>query len=167
MAYFTSLLQPLHIKEHFDCGKEMLNRYLHQQAKQDVNRHLAACFVLSGSDNVVTGYYTLSNANVPRDGLPESIIKKLPSSYRNLPVTLLGRLALDKSLFGKGMGSLLLIDALRRSYNASNESVGSMAVVVDPLDQEAEAFYAKFGFIMLPDSGKMFLPMPTISKLFS
>jgi len=58
-----------------------------------------------------------------------------------------------------------LIDALSRSYEIS-KSVGSFAVVVDPLDEDAEKFYFKYGFILLPDSSKMFLPMKTIGKLF-
>jgi hypothetical protein len=41
-----------------------------------------------------------------------------------------------------------------------------MAVVVDPISQHAIDFYTKYGFIMLPDSGKMFIPMKTIEKLF-
>ena len=57
------------------------------------------------------------------------------------------------------------MDALHRSYTAS-EIIGSFAVVVDPLDEEAENFYAKYGFIKLPDSGKMLIAMQTIVKLF-
>ena len=60
---------------------------------------------------------------------------------------------------------MLLIDALSRCYEIS-KSVGSFAVVVDPLDEEAERFYTKYGFILLPDSHKMFLPMKTVGKLF-
>jgi hypothetical protein len=59
----------------------------------------------------------------------------------------------------------LLIDALKRSYEIS-KTIGSFAVVVDPIDQDAEDFYVKYGFIKLPDSGKMFLPMKTINQLF-
>jgi hypothetical protein len=60
---------------------------------------------------------------------------------------------------------MLLIDALSRCYEIS-KSVESFAVVVDPLDEEAENFYTKYGFILLPDSCKMFLPMETVRKLF-
>jgi hypothetical protein len=58
------------------------------------------------------------------------------------------------------------MDALKRSFDTAVNSVGSMAVIVDPIDAEAEKFYRKYGFILLPDSGKMFLPMETISILF-
>jgi hypothetical protein len=60
---------------------------------------------------------------------------------------------------------MLLLDALCRSFDAS-KSIGSFAVVVDPLDAQAETFYAKYGFITLPDSGKMFLSMKTVGLLF-
>jgi predicted GNAT family N-acyltransferase len=107
----------------------------------------------------------LSNDSIPAKHLPEEIRKKMPGVYTNLPTTLLGRLAVDKGETGKGLGKLLLIDALNRSYAISMQ-VGSMAVIVDPLDLEAEAFYTKYGFIKLPDSGRMFLPMKTIAPLF-
>jgi hypothetical protein len=57
------------------------------------------------------------------------------------------------------------VDALVRSYEIS-KSVGSFAVVVDPLDEEAERFYTNYGFVLLPDSRKMFLPMKTVGRLF-
>lgn len=59
----------------------------------------------------------------------------------------------------------MLLDALKRSYEIS-ENIGSFAVVVDPIDENAARFYDKYGFIKLPDSGKMFLPMNTIKTVF-
>jgi GNAT superfamily N-acetyltransferase len=77
----------------------------------------------------------------------------------------LGRLAVDLKYQGKGVGAILLIDALKRSYELT-QLIGSFAVVVDPLNKKAEEFYAKYGFILLPDSKKMFLAMKTIRQLF-
>jgi len=85
--------------------------------------------------------------------------------YKSLPVTLLGRLAVNEKSKGRGLGKLLLIDALKRSFEAS-KVIGSMAVIVDPKDENAVKFYDKFGFILLPDSKKMFLSMKTIEQLF-
>lgn len=164
--YITNVLSSTHVKENFDCNKDLLNGYIHKQASQDIKRRISACFVLTDDDNIIKGYYTLSNSSIQRDHLPLEIIKKLPGSYTDLPVTLLGRLALDKNSFGKGFGELLLLDALKRSYDASVNNVASMAVIVDPIDQEAISFYEKYGFILIPDSGKMFLTMNTIAKLF-
>jgi len=164
MSYITVPLNNSHNKEKFNCGKSLLDSYLHKQAKQDVKRRLSACFILPDG-NDVKGYYTLSTASVERKLLPEEIIKKLPPSYNDLPTILLGRLAVSKDYQGQGLGEMILLDALKRSYLTSKE-VGSMAVVVDPLDDEAVKFYAKYDFILLPDSGKMFLPMETIAQLF-
>lgn len=160
----TQPLQPTHNRNAFSSGKEMLDNYLRAQASQDIKRKLAVCFVLNTADEI-KGYYTLSNYSIALNILPEQLQKKLPRSYQNIPVTLLGRLAIDQKYKGQGIGKLLLIDALKRSFEAAH-SVGSFAVVTDPLDADAETFYLKFGFIKLPDSGKMFLAMKTLEQLF-
>ena len=164
MSYITTPLESTHKKENFSCGKPLLDAYLHKQAKQDVKRWLSACFILPDG-NEIKGYNTLSTASIERTLLPQEIIKKLPPSYSDLPAILLGRLAVSKRYQGQGLGEMILIDALKRSYFTSLQ-VGSMAVVVDPLDGEAVKFYQRYDFILLPDSGKMFLPMATIAQLF-
>jgi ribosomal protein S18 acetylase RimI-like enzyme len=164
MNYISVALNSSHNKENFVCGKPLLDAYLHKQAKQDVKRRLSACFILPDG-NEVKGYYTLSTASVERRLLPPEIIKKLPPAYNDLPAILLGRLAVSKNYQGQGLGEMILMDALKRSYFTSMQ-VGSMAVIVDPLDEEAVRFYKKYDFILLPDSGKMFLPMATIAQLF-
>ncbi len=161
-----TLLEKAHDKTVFDCGKEILNNYLQKQANQDVKRKLAVCFALIDNNNVVKGYYTLSNSSILQSEIPTNISKKLPNAYTNIPVTLLGRLAIDKTIIKKGQGEFLLIDALKQSYVVSKNAIGSLAVIVDPIDETAVLFYKKYGFIMLPDSGKMFLSMNTIAQLF-
>lgn len=161
------LLNKQHNRKDFDCGKELLNDYLKYQASQDVKRKLAACFVLPDNDtNEVKGYYTLSNNSIPIHKFSENIQSKLPKSYSHIPTTLLGRLAADKKFQGKGIGKILLIDALKRSYEISKE-MGSFAVVVDPIDSEAVRFYEKYDFIKLPDSEKMFIATQTLKMLFA
>lgn len=160
------LLGIVHNRVDFDCGKELLNKYLKTQAGQDVKRKLSACFVLSDKEtNIIKGYYTLSNNSIPLSSFSEKIQKKIPKSYTSIPTTLLGRLAIDIKYQGKGIGKILLIDALKRAYEISLE-IGSFAVVVDPIDVEAERFYKKYDFIKLPDSGKMFITIKTLSELF-
>jgi GNAT superfamily N-acetyltransferase len=166
MTFLTEILQTSHKKELFSCGKSMLDDYLHHQASQDIRKKLSVCFVMPDMENdFIKGYYTLSNNSIPPEMIPDDIRRKLPKSYSTLPTTLLGRLAVDSKYHGTGLGRLLLIDALHRSFEAA-KSIGSIAVVVDPIDLEAEGFYKKYGFILLPDSKKMFLPMKTISFLF-
>lgn len=162
--YITQPLHPSHNRNDFSSGKDLLDNYLKTQVNQDIKRKLTACFVLNEGE-VIQGYYTLSSNSIPLSSLPEPLQKKLPRSYQNIPVTLLGRLAIDAKQQGKGIGKLLLADALKRSFEASH-SIGSFALVADPLDTDAETFYLKFGFIKLPDSGKMFLAMKTIEQLF-
>lgn len=165
MEYRTVPLHPNHDRKSFTCGKPSLDQYLKTQASQDVKKKVCTCFVLKHENEDIIGYYTLSAASLPRNYIPETIQKKLPR-YNEIPVILLGRLALDKHHQGKGLGNILIADALKRAWKASG-SIGAVAVVVDPLDEEAENYYARYGFIMLPGSGKMFLPMKTIEPLFT
>lgn len=160
------LLESKHNKKEFDCGKDLLNNYLKNQAGQDIKRKLSGCFVLlDNTTDTICGYYTLSNNSIPLSSLPDEIQKKLPKSYTSIPTTLLGRLAIDLKFQGKGIGKVLLIDALKRSYGISKE-IGSYAIVVDPIDEDAVKFYKKYGFIQLPDSGKMFIAINTLKQLF-
>ncbi|MBU0489776.1 MAG: GNAT family N-acetyltransferase [Bacteroidetes bacterium] len=155
-----------HDRRKFYCEEDSLTEYLQKQASQDMKKSLAACFVLiDGADNLIKGYYTLTSESLDRNEIPEDYENKIPDNY-NVPVTLLGRLARDITMKGKGAGEFLLLDALWRSYEISKKEIGSMAVVVDPINEYAIGFYTRYGFILLPDSGKMFLPMKAISKLF-
>jgi ribosomal protein S18 acetylase RimI-like enzyme len=155
-----------HIRSTFFCGKESLDHYIQKQVRQDIRKKLTTCFVLPDEQNSVAGYYTLSNAGISLELVPDAIRKKMPGAYSQLPVILLGRLAVDQQYRNQGLGKILLVDALKRSLQVAVESIGSMAVVVDPLDDQACSFYRKFGFIILPDSNKMFLPMVTIANAF-
>jgi len=164
MSVKIELLNSALNKKDFRCGKEMLDNYLHSRASQDVKRKLCVVFAMF-EDTTIKGYYTLSNASIPAELMPETVKKKMPRSYEALPVTLLGRLAIDVKFKGQGLGGIILLDALKRSFDIANKSLGSIGVIVDPLDNDAIAFYEKFGFILLPDSGKMFLPMADIAQL--
>jgi ribosomal protein S18 acetylase RimI-like enzyme len=157
-------LEKKYDKSSFDCGYILLDGYIKTQARQDVDRDLSACFVLINDTDTIKGYYTLSANSIKRDSFPENLSKKLPPSYQDLPTVLLGRLAINKSLQGQGYGEIMLIDALKRCFEIS-KSLGTIAIVVDPIDEKAQRFYERYGFNQLPDSGKMFLPMKTIETL--
>jgi ribosomal protein S18 acetylase RimI-like enzyme len=166
MGQLTVPLHSEHKKSNFSCGNEMLDIYLQKQASQDVKRKLAACFVVTVAEtNLVKGYYTLSNNSISLDIVPDEFKNKLPKAYKTIPTTLIGRFAIDSKYKGQGLGKLMLIDALKRAYEISI-LIGSFAIIVDPIDQNAKSFYEKYGFITLPDSGKIFLPMKTINQLF-
>lgn len=155
-----------HERDAFDCGNEILNRYLKQQARQDAEKFVAAPFVLIEPDvPIVRGYYTLSSSLISVDELPVQLARKLPR-YGNLPVTLLGRLARDKTIPDKGIGEFLLLDALHRSQQHA-QHIASMAVVVDAKDTEAEQFYRHFNFLPFQVTPpRLFLPMKQIEGLF-
>jgi GNAT superfamily N-acetyltransferase len=158
----TVTLNTSHKKSSFECEEPSLENYLRKQAGQDVKRQVAACFILEGEDGAVKGYYTLSSDSIDRTLIPEQLRKKMP--YKNLPVTLLGRLARDRNYKGQGIGEILLADALKRAYQATS-TLGACAVVTDPINEKARTFYGSFGFISL-ESGRMFIPMETIKALF-
>lgn len=141
-----------------------MTNYIQKQVSQDVKKKLAICFVATSKDNKVMGYYTLTSESIGREQIPDKYLKKVPKNY-NAPVILPGRLARDLKEKGTGLGEHLLLDALFRAYTISEESIGAMAVVVDPINEFAVKFYKKYGFEQLPDSEKMFLPMNTIKQI--
>ena len=162
----TGRLNNSHDKKSFECEEESLTNYLKTQVSQDVKRKISVCFVLPNEVNKVIGFYTLASESLGRELIPEAYRNQVPTSY-NASVILLGRLARDLSGKGNGLGEFLLLEALERSYNLSINSLGAMAVVVDPINEKAVKFYEKYGFIKLPDSGRMFLSMKVIQKLFN
>lgn len=160
-------LEKGHQRSAFDCGNDDLNRYLKQQARQDAEKYAAAPFVLiESAAPIVRGYYTLSSSRIPLDELPTDLARKLPR-YAYLPVTLLGRLARDKTIPVPGLGEFLLLDALHRSLQHARQ-IAAMAVVVDAKDEQAERFYKHFHFLPFQQTPlRLFLPMKQIEKLFS
>jgi hypothetical protein len=146
------------------CGVEALDRYLQSQAGQDARRRVAAPYVLVEPPSPkVVGFYTLSNMSVRAAELPASFVKKLPR-YPSLPATLLGRLAVDAGRRGGGLGTVLLLDALRRCLRSET---ASLAVVVDAKDDAAVSFCERHEFLLLPDQpNRLFKPLAEIARLF-
>ena len=151
-----------HVREGFDCGKPSLNDFLHGLVSQYEKRNLGRTYMaIREGDQRVLGYYTLASGAIDAESLPVKQAKKLPRHA--VPVVLLARLAVDRSVHGRGLGGFLLRDALTRSLDLS-EKLGIHAVVVDALDAEAKAFYEeRFGFLPLTDDEmRLFLPLSTI-----
>lgn len=161
-------IAPLNSKVHdraaFSCGAPELDRYIREHASQDVKRDVARVFVaIPGEALTVCGYYSLSATSFQRDNLPADQAKRLP--HYPVPAALLGRLAVDNSMKGKGLGAFLLMDALNRILLAT-QTLAVHAVIVDAKDDAAAAFYRKYGFIPFTGAGRrLFLPMATIRKL--
>jgi predicted N-acetyltransferase YhbS len=141
-----------------------LDLYIQRQARQDVERNLAAVFILTSDGTAIAGYYTLSAHSISAADLPERLSKKLPRFP--LPVTLLGRMAVCQRLQGQRLGEFLLMHGLERAWLASQQ-VASWAVIVDA-KVGARNFYRKHDFMPLPSRPeRLFLPMTTIEKLFT
>ena len=160
-------LEKAHDRKSFDCGNEDLNRHLREQARQDAEMRVAAPFVLTRPGSpAVLGFYTLSASVIPVEELPPDLMRRMPR-YGQLPVTLLGRLAVDRSVSGQGVGEFLLVDALRRSIEAAQQ-IAAMAVIVDAKDGRVESFYRRFDFQPFQKSPlRLFLPMGQIAQLFT
>lgn len=163
--YIIAPLEKKHDKSEFNCGVDALNQYLKTQASQDVKKNVAVTYVLTTqTSEKILGYYTLSSMGIFPGELPDELIRRLPR-YPVLPGILLGRLAVDDSCQGKGVGLYILIDALKRSLMVSNQ-IGIVAVIVDAKNEKSVTFYEHFGFIKLPEnSHRLFLPISTIQKL--
>ncbi len=153
-----------HDRAAFSSGVAALHIYIQRQARQDLERNLAAVFVLTSDGKTIAGFYTLSAHSIQATDLPEELAKRQPRFP--LPVTLLGRMAVSQTLQGQRLGEFLLIDALARAWRGSQQ-VASWAVVVDA-KAGARDFYLKHDFAPLPSQpDRLFLPMKTIEKLFA
>ncbi|MGA2169347.1 MAG: GNAT family N-acetyltransferase [Terracidiphilus sp.] len=163
--YRLEALGKQHDRAAFCCGVESLDTYLKTQASQDMRRKANAVFVLVPQDSPgrIAGYFTLCAYGLSPGAIPEAARKHIPR-YPQVSATLLGRLAVSADLQGHGLGAILLAQALHKAYeNAA--VVGSSMVVVDAIDERAARFYRAHGFIPLPESMRLILPLRTIGAL--
>jgi len=159
-------LSSLHDRQGFDCGVHELNIFLLRLAHQYQKRNLAQTYVaLSPGQRRVEGYYSISSGAVEFDGLSEAQRRHLPREIP-IPVILLGRLAVDRSVQGRGLGSDLLINAMHRSQRLAEE-IGVAAMVMNAFDENARRFYLRFGFVSMPGNHfHLFLSMKQIRTFF-
>jgi len=165
--YFLEPLGKQHDRAGFHCGVESLDLYLKTQASQDMRRKANAVFVLAPreSPNRIAGYFTLCAYALAPGTVPEAVSKHIPR-YPMVSATLLGRMAVSREFQGRGLGSNLLAKAVKKAFSNAAQ-VGSSMVVVDVIDEKAANFYKTHGFIPLPESNRLILPMQTIGALFS
>ncbi len=162
------LIEPLgksHDRAAFSCGQPTLDTYLKEAAGQDMRKRTAIAYVLTDEGHrVICGYYTLSASSAPLGEFPHEITKRL-SKYPDVPVTIIGRLAVSLEHQKKGHGESLLMDALRVSFENSFR-IASAAVVVDAKNEASAAFYRRFGFIPVGARPlRLLIPMKTIEHL--
>lgn len=156
-------LSDQHDRDSFTCGDVALDRYLHTQATQDIRRRIANCFVaIEVATGRLAAYYTIASAGVPITELPPSVSKRLPR-YPTLPAVRIGRLAVDLGFRGRGLGSALLADAVRRTLQAPP---AVFTPLVDAKNEEAANFYRHHGFLSLTSQPRtLFLPLATTITL--
>lgn len=157
------LLAKHHDRNHFDCGEGALNEYLRRLARQHADAKISRTYVASTGGRTV-GYYSLAMSAIRREKLPSVWHKRFPNYP--VPVARLARLAVDKSWQGKGLGKLLLLDALYRCHRLADE-IGSVGVVVDAKNASAQSFYKQMDFECFPDSPlTLWLPGQAMLRLF-
>jgi ribosomal protein S18 acetylase RimI-like enzyme len=162
-------IEPLgkqHSRAAFSCGQPALDDWFRRRASQDEKRNVARVFVAVDDEVGIIGFYSLSSFTLAIDDLPEEIARKLPR-YDAIPAALIGRLARDQQVRRRGIGELLLADAVRRILDAGR-SLAVFAIVVDAKDDDAVAFYERFGFRRFPTrSGRLFLLTATAAEAFT
>lgn len=142
----------------FGCGEDALDLWLKTRALNNESRFSRTFVVCDG--NEVVAYYCISAGSVQRADAPGKLRRNPPDA---IPVSVIGRLAVDRRHAGRRLGADLLADALRRIAMASR-SIGIAAVLVHAKDERAKRFYlASAEFIEHPaDSRTLFLPIETV-----
>lgn len=144
--WFSEPLEARHVLDGFDSGQPGLDGWLRASAAHAQAMRTARTFVWHGGDCVVVGYFSLCAHLVARATLPRKTGRGAPDA---IPAVLLARLALDRSLYGKGLGGELLWDALSRVVAAS-EIAAARVILVDAADPTAARFYEHHGFVRVP-----------------
>ncbi|MGI4787875.1 MAG: GNAT family N-acetyltransferase [Janthinobacterium lividum] len=149
MLQFQALMKA-HDRQSFDCGVPSLNQYLQRSARQNQDKDVGRTYVLvDEGESRIWGYYTLSSSTIDFDEYPENAgLPRYP-----VPAILLARLAVDKRRQGEGLGRNLLLHALTAARRHA-DNIAAAAVIVDALDDLAQAFYEKYGFQTLNKPGR-------------
>lgn len=139
----------------FDCGIYSLDEWLIRRALKNEYGGGSRTYVVCDGKQVV-GYYAIAAGSIARGDSPGRIKRNMPDP---IPALILGRLAVDQGCQGAGIGQGLLKDALARSINVSQQ-IGPRVLIVHALNNKAEAFYLKHGFMVnLAISNTLLLPL--------
>ena len=138
-------LQAEHDVSAFDCGEPVLNDWLRRHALQNQQSGASSTYVILDEMRVV-GYYSLAAGSVARERAPGRVRRNVPDP---VPVVVLGRLAVDRTFQGRGLGSALLRDAVLRALQAA-DIIGVRAILVHALSEQAKRFYQERGFAPSP-----------------
>jgi predicted N-acetyltransferase YhbS len=133
--------------EEFDCGRDSMNAWLRRHARRNHEAGISRVTVVTEVDTgTIVGYVSLSAGHIEREYLPKSAQRNRPE---NIPIILLGQLAVDRRFQDCGVARQLLLYALKTCV-ALSKDIGCFAVLTHPLDDDVHAFYGRFGFEELP-----------------
>lgn len=145
--------------EDFCCGDPVVDRWVESHSKTARSRGTAVVYV-TRCEGRVAGFYTLSMHSVARASVSDGwFVRNAPES---VPCLLLGMLGVDRRFQGHGLGAQLLRDALERAVKIA-ELAGARALVVDPSNEDARAFYTRYGFVGLAGTSRMALSLKRCS----
>ena len=162
-----SLLNREHDRNSFDCGDPDLNFFLKNLSSSFLKRNLCRIYILEDENNPgkILGYYAVAPMSVEYERLPPDVRKKYPPEMDKIPAFLLGKLAVSEKFKSKGLGEILLMDALTFMAEESKKMGGAL-VIVDAKNEKAKTFYEKYGFISFPDNPlRLFLPVKSIARI--
>lgn len=130
----------------FHCRHDTLNQWLRRRAMANASSGATRTYVVCAESNRVVGYYALAAGSLDVELAPSRLRRNMPNP---LPVVVLGRLAVDDTWSGRGLGGGLLKDAVLRSLQAA-DLIGACALLCHAIDADAKAFYARHGFVASP-----------------
>ncbi|HDQ40779.1 MAG TPA: GNAT family N-acetyltransferase [Desulfonatronum sp.] len=149
-------------RRNFDCGDKHLNEFLPRHARKSHELGGAKTFLAidDADKSTILGFYSLAPACLAYHRTPGLIKRGL--ARHDVPVFRLARLAVDRSVQGRGLGGQLLLAAGRRCLLASTQ-VGGVALLIDAKSEQAAGWYACFGALRLPDRPlTLLLPLATV-----
>ncbi|MFM9968490.1 MAG: GNAT family N-acetyltransferase [Burkholderiales bacterium] len=152
-----------HRRDEFDCGVAELNEYLALYARQNHEAGGAKTFVAVSPSKPasILGFYSISPGAIDFSQVPAALTRGL--GRYEVPVFRLGRLAVDRTLQGDGLGADLLFAAGVRALSVATQ-VGGVALAIDAKDARAATWYGRFGAVkLLDDPLKLILPLNTIA----
>ena len=134
-----------HVTDGFSCGVDSLDQWLKRRSLKNQIQGASRTYVVCDGARVVA-YYALASGAVTTTQATGRFRRNMPDP---IPVVVLGRLAVDQSLHGKGFGRSLIRDAGMRVIHAAG-AIGIRGMTVHALSDEAAAFYEKVGFESSP-----------------
>ncbi len=169
---FVELDKALHDRNSFDSGEEELNDFIKTKAAKHMAAGISRTMLLPAASPLPDGkypicaFYSITPSAIARETFPDALVKRLP--HYPIPVFLIAQLAVHSEFHGKGLGKITLIKALEYLWEI-NAHMRAFAIIVNCLNDDAQAFYAKYDFeVLCQHNGRtrMFLPMKTVAQLF-